>query len=319
MKITAVVVTYNRKELLKRVVGCLKDISMLSSIVVVNNGSTDGTDLWLASQSGLDVITQPNVGGSGGFYTGIKHAYDQGSDWIWCMDDDVFPTPNCLTELLSTLHSQPSTLNAQRSTLNAQRSTLNAQPPIGILCPRRIQSGEVFVNECRKIDTSHTFASMHQGRLTADVKEPIDIEGMVFEGPLISRKVVEKIGFPNKDLFIFYDDTDYSLRAVKAGFRVVYVPNAIMEKEKFFSNDTWTVKQQKKKWKRRYQVRNSAYFNHHYGTTFGVRYVRTLISLIGYLAAAFWLTITRRGYSWQDIRNLWLAYKDGINDRLGRY
>ena len=213
------------------------------------------------------------------------------------MDDDVFPEPECLSELLKVGNKEES----------------------GILCPRRIQAGEVFVNECRKIDTSHTFASMHQQRLTADVNSPVDIEGMVFEGPLISRKVVESIGLPNKDLFIFYDDTDYSLRAVKAGYRVVYVPDAIMQKEKFFSDDTWAVKQQKKKWKRRYQVRNSAYFNHHYGTTFGVRYVRTLTGLIGYMASAFLLFVSRRGYSWKDMTNLWLAYKDGINERLGKY
>ncbi|MBR4924726.1 MAG: glycosyltransferase family 2 protein [Prevotella sp.] len=297
MKITAVVVTYNRKELLKKVILSLKEIPMLTSIVVVNNGSTDGTEQWLTEQTGIETITQANVGGSGGFYTGIKYAYEQGADWIWCMDDDVFPEPTCLSQLLKQAED----------------------PSVGILCPRRIQAGEIFVNECQEIDTTHTFSSMHQKRLTPEVNEPLDIEGMVFEGPLIRRKVVESIGFPNKDLFIFYDDTDYSLRAVKAGFRVVYVPDAIMQKEKFFSNDTWTEKQQKKKWKRRYQVRNSAYFNHHYGTTFGVRYIRTLTSLAGYLATALWLTISRKGYGWKDIGNLWAAYKDGINERLGCY
>ena len=93
MKITAVVVTYNRKELLKKVILSLKEIPMLTSVIVVNNGSTDGTEQWLAEQTGIETITQANVGGSGGFYTGIKHAYEQGADWIWCMDDDVFPEP----------------------------------------------------------------------------------------------------------------------------------------------------------------------------------------------------------------------------------
>ena len=312
MKIIAVVVTYNRKELLKKVILSLKEIPMLTSVIVVNNGSTDGTEQWLAEQTGIETITQANVGGSGGFYTGIKHAYEHGADWIWCMDDDVFPEPECLSELLKVAHKDES------DDRNHHPSPITHRP-IGILCPRRIQAGEVFVNECQKIDITHTFSSMHQKRLTPEVNEPLDIEGMVFEGPLISRKVVESIGFPNKDLFIFYDDTDYSLRTVKAGFRVVYVPDAVMQKEKFFSNDTWAEKQKKKKWKRRYQVRNSAYFNHHYGTTFGVRYVRTLTSLAGYLATALWLTISRKGYGWKDIGNLWSAYKDGINERLGCY
>ena len=96
MKIIAVVVTYNRLSLLKRNLDCLRQNKPLSSIIVVNNGSTDGTAEWLAEQQDVMVLTQANVGGSGGFYTGIQHACQCGADWIWCMDDDVFPRPDCL-------------------------------------------------------------------------------------------------------------------------------------------------------------------------------------------------------------------------------
>ena len=78
MKIIAVVVTYNRLELLKRNIDCLRQNTPLTSIVVVNNGSTDGTTQWLAAQPDLQVINQENVGGSGGFYTGIEYAYKAG-------------------------------------------------------------------------------------------------------------------------------------------------------------------------------------------------------------------------------------------------
>ena len=57
MNIIAVVVTYNRIELLKRTVRCLQQNKPVSSIVVVNNGSTDATAEWLKTQSGLTVIT----------------------------------------------------------------------------------------------------------------------------------------------------------------------------------------------------------------------------------------------------------------------
>ena len=96
MKIIAVVVTYNRLELLKRSMDCLRQNKPLSAIIVVNNGSTDGTREWLDKQDDLTVIHQSNVGGSGGFYTGIEAAYAQNADWIWCMDDDVFPRADCL-------------------------------------------------------------------------------------------------------------------------------------------------------------------------------------------------------------------------------
>ena len=75
MNITAVVVTFNRKELLKKNIEALRRQKELTTILVVNNGSTDGTAEWLDSQSDLLVIHQSNVGGSGGFYTGIDAAY----------------------------------------------------------------------------------------------------------------------------------------------------------------------------------------------------------------------------------------------------
>ena len=79
MNIVAVVVTYNRIELLKRTVRCLQQNKPVSSIVVVNNGSTDATAEWLKTQPGLIVISQANVGGSGGFYTGMQYAYQAGA------------------------------------------------------------------------------------------------------------------------------------------------------------------------------------------------------------------------------------------------
>lgn len=296
MKVIAVVVTYNRLELLKLTIAHLKATAGLHAIVVINNGSTDATSDWLAEQEGIDVVTQENVGGSGGFYTGMKRAYDMGADWLWCMDDDVYPEDSCLEQLMA----------------------LADDTSIGILCPRRMRAGKVFVNECGKINMSNPLLSMHQQRLTPDVSAPTNIEGMVFEGPLIRRQVVEKIGFPNKDLFIFYDDTDYSLRTVMAGFRVVYVPDAIIQKKLFFTDDSWTEKQRKKKQKRLYQVRNSAYFNHRYGCNAMVRYARAFIGMQGFLWSAILLTITRQGYRWRDVADIARAYRDGINEQLGK-
>ena len=125
MNIIAVVVTYNRKELLKRNITCLRANTPVSSIVVVNNGSTDGTGEWLDDQKDLTVIHQENVGGSGGFYRGIQYAYQAGADWIWCMDDDVFPRADCMEHLLPYTH----------------------ESGVGILAPRRLMEGQIFTND----------------------------------------------------------------------------------------------------------------------------------------------------------------------------
>lgn len=294
MKIIAVVVTYNRLELLKHGIECLRRQKRLTEIIVVDNGATDGTHEWLDAQQGLHVIHQENVGGSGGFYTGIDAAYKQGADWIWCMDDDVFPREDCLENLLANIGDA------------------------AILSPRRIMDGKVFTHEFCHYDFANPLASMHGKKLRGNETENTEIVGADFEGPFISRRVVEKIGLPNRELFIFCDDTDYCLRAHLAGFKLRYVPTAIMDKHKFFSDDTWTTRNQKKKWKRYYQVRNEAYLNHHYGRNWGVKHLRSFIGVVGYWVPALLSMPFTKAWQWKDLQTLWQAYKDGINEKLGK-
>ena len=297
MKITAVVVTFNRLELLKQGIECLRKQQKLTGIIVVNNGSTDGTREWLDAQPGLLVVHQDNVGGSGGFYTGIERAYSEGADWIWCMDDDVFPHPDCLDRLLP----------------------YTDRPEVGILSPRRLLEGKVFTHEFRHFNFTNPVGSLHGRKLAKQqVNQATEIVGADFEGPFISRRVVEKIGLPNRELFIFGDDTDYCLRAHLAGFKLFYIPEALMDKHKFFSNDTWTSRNRKKKWKRYYQVRNEAYLNHHYGRNFGVRYLRSFIGVAGYIIPALLSMPFTDAWQWKDLSMLWTAYQDGIHERLGK-
>ena len=298
MNITAVVVTFNRRELLQKNISCLRKQGPLTTILVVNNGSTDGTHEWLDEQTDLKVIHQDNVGGSGGFYTGIDAAMKMGADWIWCMDDDVFPREGCLEALL--------------------REAADEQ--VGMLAPRRFLDGKIYTNDFQRYNLTNPFSSMYEGKLRKmQVDDTIQIAGTAFEGPFIRRAVVEQIGLPNKELFIFCDDTDYCLRTVLAGWKILYVPVAQMDKQLFFSNDTWAERQQKKKWKRFYHVRNSAYLNHHYGRTWGVRYVRGFIGVAGYILTAAVSASFSKGWTWSDVARLWRAYKDGIAERLGKY
>lgn len=248
-KIIAVVVTFNRLTLLKRAIEFIQKQTLpVCEIIAVNNGSTDGTTEWLASQGGLTVVNQDNVGGAGGFYTGIKTAYEHGADWIWCMDDDVYPSETCL----ETLYSYP------------QRYS-----NIGIICPRRIQAGEVVYGETLKFNLSNPFRPLNRFLNAKDVgnHELVKIEGMAFEGPLISRAVVGAVGLPNKDLFIFFDDSDYSYRATLSGFKVVYCQQAILNKELFPVKHS-SKEQYRNNWKMFYDLRNTAYFCKKYGKNY---------------------------------------------------
>ena len=292
MKIIAVVVTYNRLELLKRNIRCLRMNKPLTSIVVVNNDSTDGTLQWLDTQSDLHVITQKNLGGSGGFYVGMKYAFNNNADYVWCMDDDVYPQSNCLEQLL----------------LAATNSS------IGILAPRRIIGNKIYTNDFQKYNLTNPFVGLRGKKLKNQIiNYTTDIVGTAFEGPLISRNVIRSVGLPNKDFFIFCDDTDYCLRTVLTGYRILYVPSALMDKEPFFSSDDWSTKERKKKWKRFYNVRDRTYLNHHYGKNILVKYLRSFYSVIGQILIAIFSSV----YDRSDVKRFWKAYCDGIKERLG--
>lgn len=148
IKVTAVVVTYNRVNLLQRVVKALESQTFgLYKILVVNNGSTDETKEWLDNQTNLTVIHQDNVGGSGGFYRGINEASKEEADWIWCMDDDVFPRENCLEKMLDVTRRHDN---------------------LGIVCPHRLMSGKTFVGEAKTLNLTNPFRDMHNNMLTAN-------------------------------------------------------------------------------------------------------------------------------------------------------
>lgn len=245
-KIAAVIVTYNRFELVKKTIDALRNQTRkLDNIIIVDNDCTDGTSEWLDDQDDLTVVHQENVGGSGGFWRGIKEAYEREYDWIWCMDDDVFPREDCLERALNI-----------------------ATDEVGIVCPMRIMSGKPFVTEVVDMNLSNIFKPMH-GRLVSQAETvgrvPVEIQGMTFEGPLIRRETIGKIGLPNKDLFILYDDTDYSYRAFLAGYKVLFCPEALIDKHDFGQSKTWEETVIGNKWKLWYDKRNAAYFAHHYG------------------------------------------------------
>lgn len=186
MTVFAFVVTYNRLELLKKTVEKLRCQTYgIDRLVVVNNASTDGTDVWLEQQHDLYVITQENLGGAGGFHAGVKYCFEQGADWIWMMDDDVFPQEDCLEILLK------------------------YKDKSGCLQPARYHRDLVPV-EWGYVGKYPSFHLLERAELE---KECCPVQTGCFEGMCIHRSVVEKIGYPDPRFFIAGDDTVYGFAA----------------------------------------------------------------------------------------------------------
>lgn len=202
----AVVVTFNRLYTLQQTIAALQAQSFsLFKIIVVNNDSSDGTTERLSQQPTLTVLHQENLGGSGGFHTGSKYAYEAGADWVWTMDDDVAPDKNCLETLFN------------------YSSISECLHPIHFYADGEMQEEERWFNpvncECiNYLNSSYKGGKKLWYRNTAS-----------FEGMLIKREIISKIGFPDKRFFIYQDDIIYGYLANKYT-NVSVVAEAIMRK-----------------------------------------------------------------------------------------
>jgi rhamnopyranosyl-N-acetylglucosaminyl-diphospho-decaprenol beta-1,3/1,4-galactofuranosyltransferase len=215
--VAVVVVTYNRADLLARMLEGLAGLDRQpDAVIVVDNASTDHTRevLAAATNGGLvSIHTDDNLGGAGGFHLGVKAAYDQGFDRIWLMDDDVVPATDCLTVLLA--HDEACLMAVREDTSGALVE--KAAIRFDLRNPLRIKPKTAMVET-----TYGTRDAM---------PERVEIEAVAFEGFMVRREVVEAVGLPDPTYFIFYDDVDFAIRARRAGHRIWAIRDAVLVRQ----------------------------------------------------------------------------------------
>lgn len=198
--IFTIVVTYNRLDWLKRNVAALQQQSKrIDTICIVDNASTDGTREFLQKLEQNDpqikaIYLDENTGGAGGFHCGMNYAAENAADWFWLMDDDCIPDPDCLKNLL----------------IDFPVNTGALVSPLALSLEDR-QTQIWHDEQPLKVNTG----------LQKTITAP-------FTGLLVNRQVVDMIGFPDKNFFIYADDVEYSLRAKQSKLKTYTSTNAIL-------------------------------------------------------------------------------------------
>jgi GT2 family glycosyltransferase len=227
--IVAVIVTYNRVQKLKQayIAACREP---LSGIVIVNNASTDGTKEWLESVQNTKLTfinASENTGGAGGFHEGFKCALKKyNPDWIVCFDDDAYPEEGAIKKFINRDYSNDVG---------------------GVVSAVFLPNGDISEMNRPSIDPFNDFriavqilkkgtSAFHIGNGPYMVKDQIDVDSGSFAGLFIRSEVIkERIGLPRKELFLYGDDTIYTLLLRKAGYRLLFDPGLV------FIHDTVTV------------------------------------------------------------------------------
>lgn len=188
MKVSAVIVTYNRLELLKK---CLSAISSQSHavehVIVIDNNSAQETFDYLRNLDGIDYIRlESNIGGAGGFFNGLKYFIENTSDdFVWVMDDDTIPEKDALKKLLSVFEK-----NKNVGFLASNVRWIDESPAV-------MNIPHVVVNDWNELIDKQNIVKIHRA---------------TFVSVIFSRNVVLKVGLPIKEFFIWGDDTEYTER-----------------------------------------------------------------------------------------------------------
>lgn len=212
IRLCAVVVTYNRKALLKE---CLS--SLLSQtippdrIIVVDNASTDGTREFLTSLNHPSIeplLLEENKGGAGGFYAGIERALSLKYDWIWVMDDDAEPEKDALEKLLHCL-----------------------SPKAVALASLKVENDSPFHHHRGFFDFSIFRKGLIRPLSPENLKgRCVSIDHSSFVGLLLRAETLREIGLPRRDFFIKFDDLEYCLRLREKGKIILSTESKIIHK-----------------------------------------------------------------------------------------
>lgn len=290
-KVSAIVVTYNRIDLLRTVLDSLQNQTYsIEKVYVIDNASTDGTDQII--QSNYPNISymrlDKNYGGSYGFYIGVKESLNDVSELVWILDDDAVPKQDAL-ELL-------------------------------------IKSAPISFADCvalsnTVIDYESNIISMHRrninlktlkGDAIPDVcyREPFFKVGLVtFVGLLVFKSAVKKVGLPRDDYFFQFDDSEYSLRLGRIG-NIYNISNSVIihpnDKKSHAQKDNLTVKEY---YNQRNRIHTYMLYSKHKIIFFSKLVKEAILNISG--------IILFRRQKWLRLKIYLLSLYHGLSGKLG--
>lgn len=301
-RVIVVLVTFNRLEKLKIALSCYeKQTYKIEKIIIVDNCSTDGTidflKEWLDSKTNFDkevVYLSENTGGAGGFGTGMDHALNLvnsmqlKTDWILVSDDDAFPNDDAIEKMIAYYQKQEA---KEQNEIVALSSTVVNQGQIHEAHRSRVEKDFFRIR----------FVGVDKEYYNTD---GFEIDLFSYVGTMIKVSALKSAGTTLRDLFIYGDDNEHSLRLGKIG-RLVCVPASV------FVHDTPGVETRKIGWYNYYNRRNQLYILKKY---FPLRY------FINRFLKRYILDISILSKNMPEEKKLFkTAQVDALKNKLGKH
>lgn len=316
--VCALIVTYNRSKYLQKALeGILNQQQEISGVLIYNNNATDNTEeilmklgyvdskgdkikenyLYSTEKDGKHFYyyhNDENLGGAGGFANGIRLISELNYDYVWIMDDDVYPEPNCLSEIMKQMDAQ----NVQVGIPNRTDENFDDRAIISF----DFDDYHKFWTEMRK--------TVRYGPFNEEALKVVD---MPFEGPVVEMSLLRKVGIPDSGFFIEYDDSDFAQRLQQYS-DIIFATKAQLHRQLAVKvNPSEVKKVEPYNWRNYYKIRNNIIFDKRYGKNWEVRQLSPLILIAHHIVIAI-----RHQHLKHNLPIIWKGFWDGVFQRMGK-
>jgi len=211
-RVAVVVLNWNGCE---DTLACLASVSLVCyrplDVILVDNGSTDGSvEAVRASFPGVTVLeTGENLGFAEGNNVGLRHALALGADYVLLLNNDTEVAPDFLSVLVDAVEATPQAGVAGPTIYYFDR-------------PKTIWSAGGAIDWRRGNSRMMGLDEVDEGQYDT-VREVDFVTGCAL---LARREVLEGAGMLDSRFFMYYEETEWCVRAARAGYKILYVPQA---------------------------------------------------------------------------------------------
>lgn len=196
---------------------CLGSLAQLTypsdrvDTIIIDNASTDGTSAAVQSRyPNITLIeTKANLGFAAGNNAGLHYVLAHGYDYVLLLNNDTEVAPDLIEQLVSVAESEPA---------------------IGVVGPTicYYNRPDIIWSAGGHIDWQHGTSSMNRLGLPIDTShtQPKDVDFVSGCALLCKCAILEQIGLLDERFFMYYEETEWCVRATRAGFRIVHAPQA---------------------------------------------------------------------------------------------
>lgn len=213
--VSIIVLNYNGRE---DTLACLRSLEHLTyrntDVIVVDNASSDGTEAAVraAYPDKTFIQTGANLGFTGGNNVGIRHALEKGADYVLLLNNDTIVAPDFISVMVEVMEQNPD---------------------VGVAGPMiyYFSAPETIWSAGGKIDWARGLTSMigvNEDDKSQYGLSPRQTDFVTGCALMAKRAVWEKAGLLDDKFFMYYEETEWCVRATRAGYKIMLIPAAMI-------------------------------------------------------------------------------------------